>query len=127
MTTENTVLASRQTPSLDQPDDAQAITVTPLVDIYENNDEILVLADFPGVPEKALTVHIDRTGLLIEGTQPEPEGVTQARPLRFSRTFRVPNTVDPSRVSAELSRGVLRVHLAKSEASKPRRIQVRSA
>jgi HSP20 family protein len=120
MTTENTALASRQTPSLDTPDDAQATTVTPLVDIYENEDEILVLADFPGVPEKALTVNIDRSGLLIEGTQPEPEGATQVRPLRFSRSFRV-------RVSAELSGGVLRVHLAKSEAAKPRRIEVRSA
>jgi HSP20 family protein len=127
MTTENTALASRQTPSLDTPDDAQATTVTPLVDIYENEDEILVLADFPGVPEKALTVNIDRSGLLIEGTQPEPEGATQVRPLRFSRSFRVPNTVDPRRVSAELSGGVLRVHLAKSEAAKPRRIEVRSA
>ncbi|MGB8332296.1 MAG: Hsp20/alpha crystallin family protein [Polyangiales bacterium] len=127
MTTDKTALISRETPSLDQPDDAQAITVMPLVDIYESNDEILVLADFPGVPEDALTVHMDRSGLLIEGTQPEPPLEARSRPLRFSRAFRIPNTVDPSRVSAELSDGVLRVHLAKSEAAKPRRIEVRGA
>jgi len=127
MTTENTTLANRQAPSLSQPEDADAATVMPLVDIYENADEILVVADFPGVPEQALTVQVDRSELLIEGTQPTLDGPQQVRPLRFSRTFRVPNTVDPKGVSAELSQGVLRVRLAKSEAAKPRRIEVRSA
>lgn len=127
MTIENTALTDRQAPDLAQPEETQVATVTPLVDIYENDDEILVVSDFPGVPEKALTVHIDRSELLIEGTQPTPEGQVVVRPLRFSRTFRVPNTVDPKGVTAELSQGVLRVHLAKSEAAKPRRIEVRSS
>jgi len=126
MTTEKTALTNRSTPSLAQPDESQVRTVTPLVDIYENKDEILVVADFPGVPEKALTVELDRSELSIEGQQATPEKEGQPRPLRFYRAFRVPNTVDPKGVSATLSRGVLHVHLTKSEAAKPRRIEVRS-
>lgn len=123
METENTTLTHRQSPSLDQPDEAQAITMTPRVDIFENQDEILLVADFPGVPKDALSVELDRSELVIEGTQAANEHQTQPR-LAFSRAFRVPHTVDPNGVSAELTQGVLKVHLAKSEAAKPRRIEV---
>ena len=127
MTTENTSLSQHEATSLDQPHEAQVVTVTPPVDIYENQDEILVVADFPGVPKQALSVRLDRSELVIEGMQAGPEGPTPTRALAFSRVFRVPNTVDPDGVSAELAHGVLRVHLAKSEAAKPKRIEVRSS
>jgi len=127
MTTESTTLTQRQATNLDQPEEAQLVTVTPPVDIYENKDEILVVADFPGVPKDALSVRLDRSELVIEGMQAAPEGQTETRALAFSRVFRVPNTVDPNGVSAELAQGVLRVHLAKSEAAKPKRIEVRSS
>jgi HSP20 family protein len=85
------------------------------------------MADFPGVATEALAVRMDASELTIEGTQAVPEGGIPFRPLHFSRTFRVPNTVDPTRVSAELSQGVLCVRLVKSEAAKPRRIEVRAS
>lgn len=127
MTQQSTALTQRQATNLDQPEEAQVVTVSPPVDIYENQDEILVVADFPGVPKDALSVRLDRSELMIEGTQAPPEGQTTTRALAFSRIFRVPNTVDPNGVSAELAQGVLRVHLAKSEAAKPKRIEVRSS
>ncbi len=123
METENTTLVARQSPGLDQLDESQAITIAPRVDIFENQHEILLEADFPGVPKDALSVQLDRAELVIEGTQEATEHQSQPR-LAFSRAFRVPNTVDPTGVSAELTQGVLRVHLAKSEAAKPRRIEV---
>ena len=127
MTVQSTDLTRREASRLDQPEQAQLVTVTPPVDIYENEDEILVVADFPGVPKEALSVWLDRSELFIEGTQAAPEGHEPARVLAFSRSFRVPNTVDPDGVSADLAQGVLRVHLAKSEAAKPKRVEVRSA
>jgi len=127
MTTESTALSQRQSTNLDQPEEAQVVSITPPVDIYENQDEILVVADFPGVPKDALSVRLDRSELVIEGTQEAPGAQGETRALAFSRVFRVPNTVDPNGVSAELSQGVLRVHLAKSEAAKPKRIEVRGA
>lgn len=125
MTTETTAMNARPTPSLDQHDEIGMTRVAPPVDIYENQDEILLVADFPGVPKDGLSVRLDRSELLIEGTQ-ESEWESLPR-LAFSRAFRVPNTVDPKGVRAELNRGVLTVRLAKSEAAKPRRIEVRSS
>lgn len=127
MTRESTVLTQRQTAKLNQPEGAEVVTITPPVDIYENQDEILVVADFPGVPKDALAVRLDRSDLVIEGTQAAPGAQSGAPALAFSRVFRVPNTVDPNRVSAELSQGVLRVRLAKSEAAKPKRVEVRGS
>jgi len=127
MTKNSTTLAERETPSLVQPEESQVVTLTPRVDIYENQDEILLVADFPGVPKGSLWVGLDGSELVIEGAQLAHEGQPQVRPFAFSRTFRVPNTVDPNGVSAELAQGVLRVHLAKSEAAKPKRIEIRSA
>lgn len=127
MTTENTALTEREATRMDRPQRAQVVSITPPVDIYESSDEILVVADFPGVPKDALSVRLERSELLIEGTQAAPEGQYQLPIVAFSRAFRVPNTVDPHGVSAELSQGVLRVHLAKSESAKPKRIEVRSS
>jgi HSP20 family protein len=127
MTNDTTTLAQRETPSLVRPEEPEVVTVTPRVDVYENHDEILLIADFPGVPKDSLWVGLDGSELVIEGMQLAHEGQPRVRPMAFSRTFRIPNTVDPNGVSAELAEGVLRVHLAKSEAAKPKRIEVRSA
>lgn len=126
METQGTDLTRRQVSTLTGSTADDAVTVAPPVDIYENVDEILVVADFPGVPTEALTVRLDGPELLIEGTQTAPEGA-MTRSLRFSRAFRVPQTVDPERISAEMTHGVLRVHLAKSEAAKPKRIEVKAS
>lgn len=101
------------------------VTTTPHVDIYENNDEILVMADFPAVPADGISVRLEGSELTIEGVQAHGAQHPSERPQRFSRAFRVPSTVDPDGVTAEMNQGVLRVHLAKSEAAKPRRIEVR--
>jgi len=123
MNSETTSLTQRQAPNPERPEQAELISITPAVDIYENQDEILVVADFPGVPKDSLSIELDRSELLIEGAQAAVEGGQQ--PIVFSRAFRVPNTVDPDGVTAELTQGVLKVHLAKSEAAKPKRIEVR--
>jgi HSP20 family protein len=65
--------------------------------------------------------------LLIQGAQPDPSGDEPWQPLEFSRVFRVPNTVDPAGISAELKQGVLRLTLKKREEAKPRRIEVQIA
>lgn len=127
MDNQNTEITPRSTPDLTEKADANTIAVAPPVDIYENQNELLVVADFPGVPSESLNINLDGSELVIAGTQSLPEAATDVRALSFSRTFRVPNTVDPNGISAELDHGVLRVHLAKSESAKPRRIEVKSA
>jgi HSP20 family protein len=95
----------------------QLPVVTPAVDVYENAEELLVIADFPGVTASSLAVHLDGAELTVEGRRED-------RMLR--RVFQVPSSVDPDRVRAEISAGVLRVHLGKRETAKPRRIEVQA-
>lgn len=106
---------------------SQLPTVKPPVDIYENNDEILLLADFPGVETNSVEVRLEAGQLDIEGKQvPPKEQAEQLPALLFARSFRVPETIDSAAVSAELKNGVLRVHLRKSEKAKPKRISVKA-
>ena len=115
-----------QTQTTDKPQRLSELpTVIPPVDIFENDDEILVVADFPGVETDQVDVRLEGGQIDIEGRQAQAD--EQARslpPVMFARSFRVPETVNPEGVTAELKAGVLRVHLKKSEAAKPRRIKV---
>jgi HSP20 family protein len=100
-------------------------TVVPPVDIFENDDEILVVADVPGVDTDHVDIRLEGGQIDIEGRQSPPsEQAASLTPVMFARSFRVPETVNPEGVSAELNAGVLRLHLKKSEAAKPRRIKV---
>jgi HSP20 family molecular chaperone IbpA len=105
--------------------------VRPPVDIFENQDEFLVIADLPGVAKDDLVVHLDADRLSIEGAIGKEPGTDplerEFQLLRYRRTFELPNTIDRERVSAELERGVLRLHLPKVEAVKPRRIAIRAS
>ncbi len=99
----------------------------PPVDVLENKDEILVIADLPGVSKEELTIRMEDQELLILGSQPDPVGDERWQPVEYARSFRVPNTVDPGGISAELKQGVLRLTLKKREEAKPRRIEVKVA
>ena len=95
--------------------------LSPHVDIFESEGEILIDADFPGVTADALSVQLEGLELKLDGRR---DG---EHPSRLRRTFHVPDTVDANGVEAELRNGVLRVRLPKREEAMPRRIQVRAA
>ena len=105
-------------------------TVRPAVDIYENQDELLLVVDLPGVATENLAIDLDTDTLTIVGRRPDtiPEG---ARVIAgsgfgwdFKRQFTVPALIDRDRIKADLKDGVLEVHLPRSERSKPRRISI---
>jgi HSP20 family protein len=105
--------------------------VAPLVDIYENDDEILLHVDMPGVDKKDIAVNIDNGQLVLGGLRKiETTGTAQWEEfgdVEFRRTFSVPQTIDMEKVNAELKDGVLRLHLTKSEAARPRQIEIKAA
>lgn len=101
----------------------------PRVDILETADDLLLLADLPGVESPDLEIRYEDKTLVIHGkAQTRQEGVDfLAREYGvgdFERTFAIGEAVDAGKISAELKNGVLTVHLPKTEAVKPRRIQV---
>ncbi|MCA9688654.1 MAG: Hsp20/alpha crystallin family protein [Nannocystaceae bacterium] len=105
-------------------------TVAPPVDIYENDDGYLIVADLPGVREESLHIHLDREGVSITARRDRAhdEGalIREFDAVEFRRSFRIPDRVDGEKVEANLSDGVLRLRLPKSEAVKPRKIAVSS-
>lgn len=105
--------------------------VAPAVDIFENENEILLHADMPGVVKEDISVHIDNGTLSLSGTRTlETKGAAgweEFGNVRYVRNFSVPQAIDIAKVEAELKDGVLRLHLPKSEAAKPRQIEIKTA
>jgi len=91
------------------------------VDIYEGADELLLLADLPGVEPDGLSVSFEAPELRIEGRRGSGDTASV-----YSRTFRVSEQLDPAGISAELNAGVLKLRLAKAAHTKPRKIEVRA-
>lgn len=109
----------------------ETAAVSPLVDIYENEDEILLYADMPGVVKDNITINIDNGKLTLIGTRKvETAGSSQWEEfgnVEYRRNFSVPQTIDVEKINAVLKEGVLRLHLPKSEAAKPRQIEIKAA
>ncbi len=102
--------------------------VAPVVDIFENDDEILLHADMPGVTKENITINVDNGRLEITGTrrlQTKGSGSWQEfGDVEYRRVFSVPQTINVEKVNAELKEGVLNLHLPKAEAAKPRTIKI---
>lgn len=104
--------------------------VAPACDIYENGDEVLLIADLPGVATDALTLNFENGELALEAHRELPTKGTfvtsEVRDCDFRRRFAVPIGIDGGKVSAELKDGVLRLHMPKAEGLRPRQIAVKA-
>jgi HSP20 family protein len=103
----------------------------PAVDIYETPNELVLKADLPDVSEKDIDVRVENNLLTIRGERKFEKSVSEENFLRvertygsFSRSFSLPNTVNPETIGAEYKNGVLTVTLPKREESKPRQVKV---
>lgn len=111
----------------------QQAQVLPPVDIFEDDASITVLADLPGVSKDQLGVRVDGDSLVIEASA-KAINVPQDMELIYSeapfpsyrRQFTLSRELDPARIEARLKDGVLRLTIPKSEAARPRRIEVRA-
>ena len=113
----------------------EAMTVAewaPLVDITEDDKEYLIKAELPEVKKDDVKVAVDEDVLTITGERKfkkEEKGNKYHRVERaygnFTRSFTLPEDVDPGKVSAEFKEGLLSVHLPKSEKAKPKAIEIK--
>ena len=108
------------------------VVFTPAVDIFETDDAITLLADMPGVTADKLDIDLRKNILTLSGEVADPQQERESTLLReydvgsFYRQFRLSNAIDQEKIDAKLTNGVLRLMLPKAEASKPRRIEVKS-
>lgn len=104
----------------------------PPVDIYQNGDHELVLkAELPEMTREDIDITVDNGTLTIRGEKKLASDVKEEQYHRierrygtFSRSFSLPQTVDPNRVAAEYKQGVLTVRLPLREEARPRQIKV---
>jgi HSP20 family protein len=105
---------------------------TPPVDIYANGDQELVLkAELPDMTLDDIDVRVDNGALTIKGEKKVARDLKQEQFHRverrygtFSRSFSLPQTVDPHKVAADYKHGVLTVRLPLREEAKPRQIKI---
>ena len=104
----------------------------PPVDIYQNGDHELVLtAEIPDMTREDIDITVDNGTLTLRGEKKVSADVKEEQFHRierrygaFSRSFSLPQTVDPNKVSAEYKQGVLTVRLPLRDEAKPRSIKV---
>ena len=112
----------------------EALTTTsfaPPVDIYEDEHDITLKMEVPGIDEKDIDVRMENNTLTVQGVrkiEKEEKEENFRRVERqygnFTRSFTVPNSVNPEQVSADYEKGVLKIKLAKKAEAKPKQIKV---
>ncbi|MFY9646183.1 MAG: Hsp20/alpha crystallin family protein [Terriglobales bacterium] len=112
----------------------QALTSTafaPPVDVYEDEHNVTLKIEVPGIDEKDIDVRIENNTLTVHGERKfenEEKEENFRRVERqygsFTRTFTLPNTVDHDTVQADYDKGVLKIKLAKKAEAKPKQIKV---
>src|SRR5271156_790436 len=112
----------------------EALTTTsfaPPVDIYEDEHNITLKLEVPGIDEKDIDVRIEGNTLTVHGErkiEKEEKEENFRRVERqygsFTRSFTLPSSVDTGQVSADYAKGVLKVKLAKKAEAKPKQIKV---
>ena len=111
-----------------------ALTTTsfaPAVDVYEDEHNVTLKIEVPGIDEKDIDVRIENNTLAVHGErkfEKEEKEENFRRVERqygsFTRSFTLPSTVDPEQVTATYDKGVLKIKLAKKAEAKPKQIKV---
>ena len=106
-------------------------TFTPAVDVYEDEHNLVLKLEVPGMNDEDLKVSLENNSLTVSGERKlekeekeENFHRIERRYGTFTRTFRLPSTVDPEKVEAAYDQGVLKITLAKRAEAKPKTIKI---
>src|SRR5271165_866661 len=103
----------------------------PAVDVYEDEHQVTLKIEVPGIDEKDIDVRVENNTLTVHGErkiEKEEKEENYRRVERhygtFTRTFTLPTTVDTENVAATYDKGVLKIALPKKVEAKPKQIKV---
>ena len=122
----------RESFSPESPEEALTTSnFAPPVDVYEDEHNITLKIEVPGIDEEDINVSIENNTLTVRGERRFEKDEKEENFHRvermygsFTRSFTLPNTVDPEQVSALYEKGVLKIRLAKKAEAKPKLIKV---
>jgi HSP20 family protein len=103
----------------------------PACDVFEDKDAVKLLAELPGVRPEDVKLSVENNLLTIRGEKQQQSGDRSGRVHsfersygQFERSFTLPSTIDPDRISASFEHGILTVTIPKAERARPREIPV---
>ncbi len=104
---------------------------SPRVDVHENEKEVWLDIDLPGIDKKDIKVEVKNNTLTVSGERKEEKEQKDTQCFRserhygrFERSFSLPDTLDSDKVDAQYKNGVLTLKVPKSEKAIPKEIQV---
>ncbi|MCE1251967.1 MAG: Hsp20/alpha crystallin family protein [Anaerolineae bacterium] len=105
----------------------------PALNVWVKDDDMIVTAELPGFTPESINLSVMGNNLTLSGSRAEedlPEGAKYHRREcvsgEFNRTIRLPYNIDPEKVEASFDKGLLTIKLARAEADKPRKINIKS-
>src|SRR5215467_1435136 len=105
-----------------------ATTWIPVVDIFENHDEVVVKAELPGLNVKNINLRLENNVLTLKGERRFEKEMKEENYHRmereygtFARSFALPTAVDGDKVTAAYQDGILKVVLPKRKKESPDR------
>jgi HSP20 family protein len=103
----------------------------PRVDVYEDAEKFLFRAELPGLKSSDVNVSLENNVLTLSGERKNEFEEKKQNFLRierfygsFRRSFQLPNTIDASKINAEMKDGVLQLHLPKRVEVQPKQIKI---
>jgi HSP20 family protein len=112
-------------------DDALGTDWVPPVDIREEQDKLVFVAEMPGLGRDAVDITLENQVLTLRGERKferDEEKDSYHRIERaygsFSRSFRLPANVDTASAKASFDNGILTIVLPKSEAARPKKLEI---
>lgn len=118
-------------PTRGSSEDASLWSWNPVVDIYEDKDNIILKAELPGVEKDKIAIDVKGRVLTLKGERMADNEVSEDSYYRrervygkFERAFTLPAAIDPDKIKAEYKDGVLKVEIPKPEEEKPKQIAI---
>ncbi len=104
---------------------------TPVVDVYDNDDNFVIKAELPGIDKDGIEIDVKDRVLTLKGERSSENEVKDDNYYRrersfgkFERAFILPADVDPDKIKADYKDGVLKIDIPKPEEQKPRQITI---
>ncbi len=105
--------------------------VYPPVNIFENNDDLVLVAELPGVKKEDMNIEVKGNTIRLAGERKIKYGENvsyhrvERNSSKFDRTLRLPYNVEPDKVKAEYKDGLLVISLSRAESDKPKQITIK--